>query len=173
MNSEKANDYDFAEETGTLSDMDAGKDDGATIGSGEVGEIAKVEIGETGKGIYSEYERLALGGIPDSQLKTKKSRVDGNLQNASAADVPKSTKVRFRITDKRRSRTYSESRWFDKSELEAGSIENLPLLEWEGWDDAVFGKAGRVLVLEARNPSSSFNIDTSNSDTEFPFIGGY
>lgn len=173
MQRENANQYQFAEENGTLSDMDAGKDDGDTLQANEVGEIAKVEIGAPDKGVYSEYERLSLGGIPDDQLRTKKARVEGDLQNGSAADVPSGTKVRLRITDKRRSSTFASSRWFDKSEIEAANIENLAVYNWPGWQQAVFGKEGRVVVLEARNPSSSFNISTANSSFEFPFIGAY
>lgn len=173
MQAQQARNYSFAEEQATLSDMNAAKDDGDTLQPNEVGEIAAVEIGAPDNGVYSEYELISLGGIPDDQLKTKKSRLDGNLQNESDADVPTSTKVRFRITDKRRSTTYDSTRWFDKSELEAGSVENLPVMEWAGWEDAVFGKEGRVIVIEARNPSTSFNISVSNSSVEFPFIGAY
>lgn len=173
MQVERASQYDFAEESGTLSDMNAGKDDGDTLQSGEVGELAKVEIADSGQGIFSEYERLSLGGVPDPQLRTKQARVDGDLQNSTPADVPDGTKVRIRITDKRRSRTFAETRWFDKSEVEAASIENLPVLRWAGWEDATFGGSGRIVVIEVRNPSSSFNASYADSSFEFPFIGAY
>jgi len=173
MQQENAQQFQFAEESGTLTDMSASKDDGDSLAAGEVGEIAQVEIGAPGNGVYSEYQRVSFGGIPDSQLKTKKARVQGDLQNGSDADVPQSTKVRLRLTDKRRSTSYDSTRWIDKSEIETSSIENLALLQWSGWRKAVFGKEGRVIVLEARNPSSSFNVSTSNSSFEFPFIGAY
>lgn len=173
MQVQAAQNYSFAEEIGTLADMDAGKDSGDTLQTNEVGEVAKVEIGAPSKGVYSEYELVSLGGIPDAQLRTKKARVDADLQNGSDADVPASTKMRLRITDKRRSTTYASTRWFDKSEVEASSVENLPVLKWAGWQEAKFAKEGRIIVMEVRNPSSSFNVEESNSTLEFPFIGAY
>lgn len=178
MPRENPRNYDFAEETATLSDMNAGKDDTADLGAGEVGEIASVEISAPGNGVYSEYERIALGGQPDPQLRTKKSRLDGDLQgdqdnDGTIEDVPASTKLRLRITDKRRSKTFSETRWFDKSELEASNVENLPVLPFPGFKKATFGGDGRVIVAEVRNPSSGVSVSVSDSTLEFPFIGAY
>lgn len=173
-----AQNYDFEEDRGTLADMNAGKDAGGTIDAGDVGELAEVELGAPDQGVYSEFDVLSLGGIPDAQLQTKQARVDGNLQgdqdgDGTLDDVPAGTKVRLRLTDKRRNKTYDSSRWMDKSEIQAGSIENLPVLKWDGRNGrAEWVGEGRVIVLEGRNASSSFVVSVADSTFEFPFIGG-
>jgi hypothetical protein len=164
--------YRFNTEEGYLSDMDAAKDSGDSLSANTVGEIAEVELGETGKGPFSAYGLLALGGFPDDNLRTREGRLEGDLQNGSDADVPSGTRVRIRLTDKNRERTFDKTRWFSKKEVEASNIENLPVIPFPGAKNAEWIQEGRVLVVEAKNPSTSFNMDASNSSLDFPFVGG-
>jgi hypothetical protein len=170
----KANlaDYQLVTEEGYLSDMNAGKDSGDTLDSNTVGEIAEVELGEQDSGPFSAYYIFALGGFPDSQLKTRQGRVEATLQNGSAAACPDGTRVRVRLTDKNRERTFDKTRWMTKSEVEASNIENLPFLEFDGPKSAEWIKEGRVVLIEAKHPSQQFNMSQSNSSFDFPFVGG-
>lgn len=174
MTEENPLSYQYAEEEGTAAEMNSGTFDGATtIPQGEVGELRKVELGDTGQGVFSEYQRLALGGVPDKNTRTRKARVSGNLQTNADADASDSVRIRFRVRKKRGGDTITETRWFRKTELEASNVENLPLLEFEGIDAETWAKEGRMLVIEARNPAGAVDVDYANSTTEFPFVGAY
>lgn len=174
MQEENPTEYEFAEEEGSAADMNSATFDGSTtIPSGEVGEIMKVELGAPNNGVFSEYERFALGGIPDSQLRTRKARVEGDLQTNANGDANDADRIRLRIRKKRGGETIAETRWYKKTEVEASNTENLPLLEFDGVDDATWAREGRVLVIEGRNPSSAVDIDFANSTLEFPFVGAY
>lgn len=172
-------DYDLSVEEGHLSDMNAAKDDGTDISANTVGEIAEVELGESDAGPFSAYYIAALGGFPDERLQTRQARIEGTLVSDNDADADGNpdataagTRVRLRVTDKNRERTFDKTRWYNKSEVEASNIENLPFLKFGSATEADWFKEGRVLVLEAKNPSSSFNIAVANSSLDFPFVGG-
>lgn len=173
MAAEGAGKFDWSQERGAISSMDAGKDDGSSIGGdGTVGELAKVELGDPDHGPFSEFYRLALGGYTDSQLRTKQGRLEANLQNSTPADVPDGTELRVRLTDKQRDHTYAKTRWIGKSEYEASNIENLPIMQFEGFDEAEFIRQGRVVVLEWRNLQQAAAPSLADSTGQFPFIGG-
>jgi hypothetical protein len=167
----KANDYDYQADTFRLANMNDGQEHNTSLSAGRVGELAEVELGTSDQGKFSEYFILGLGGFPDSQLRTKRGRVDGDLQDGGDGDVPASTEVRVRLTDKQRSKTYAQSRWYDVDEVEASNIENLPTLRFPGLDEAEFVREGRVVVVEVR-AQTSFTPHRGNSTLKFPAVGG-
>lgn len=163
----------WEEERAYLASFDAGKDDNSSMDAGQVAEIAEVDLGQDQAGIFSEFDRMALGGRPDDQLQTRAGRASGDLQDGGDTDVAAGTNVRIRITDSRRNQTYAKTPWMEASSVEASSIENLPVMQFEGFDEAFFAKEGRVFVFESRNMRQSHTIATTNTNFDFPVVGGY
>lgn len=169
-----ANQYDFDNESGFLASMDNGRDAGNEIQTGVPAEMASVEVGEPGKGVFSEYYVLAFGGFPDSQLKTGSARVFGDIQDDANADVPAGTQMRLVITNKQRDNVIDRTRWYDVgSEVESTDVENRPVLEFSGLNNAKWAKEGRVIAVQVRNQRTTFTVDSSgNSSLQFPLVGG-
>lgn len=169
----RAAQYTYQKEDGHLASMKAGKDDAKTIQTGQVGEIAEATVGDVERNEFGDYDILALGGIPEPHRRNSAGKIQGDLQNDANSDVAAGTKVRLRLTDRNRSRTFGESQWFKVDDIEQSDPAKNPTLEFDGVEDAEFIGEGRVVVLEAKNARNSFDINVSNSNLEFPFIGGY
>lgn len=168
----EAQNASYEQRTGHSSNMDNGGAHNTQLAQNEVGELYEVELGQASAGEFSEFFLLALGGFPDSQLRTQQSRVEGNLQTDADADAADTVQARIRLTDKQRDVTYAKTRWYSKTELEASNDENLPVLEFQGFEDAEFIREGRIAVIEVMDPTGTVTLGSDHSRVDFPFVGG-
>lgn len=178
MARENAAEYQFEKESGYLAEMEAAKDDGNTLEAGVVGEIAEVEIGGSGAGSFSAYDRIAFGGIPERHRQNGKAKVSGDLQgdqdgDGAVEDVPEGTQVRLVLTDHQRNRRIDATEWFDKSLIENSDPAKKPTLEFDGVSRADWAKDGRVVVAQVRNQRTSVVVSYGDSNLNFPYIGAY
>jgi hypothetical protein len=172
MPMENAGNYGFHKDNGYLNQMNEGQDSETALDAGVVGEVAYVELGESGHGNFSEYFRLALGGFPDPQLRTKEGRIHGNIDSDdSGTDSADATEIQIRLVDKQRQSTYASTRWFSKDELEASDIENLPTLRFDGINEETWIREGRIVAVKVRNQQESTTVSQSGSQLVFPFVG--
>lgn len=157
----------------TLADFTDGDDAGNTLSAGQVGEVFTVEVGEDGQ--LSGYDALRLGDS-SSQSDPAKGTMFISLVDTADADLPEDTQVRFRFRDKNYNRQPPASKWYALRDLDQSDPRlrrNLSPRVKNGrpW----FVKAGRILVVEVKNESTSITPgDTSNAHTlEAPARGGY
>lgn len=177
MPNKNPNAYDYDGDIADLSDMDAGRDAGGTNDPGIPAEMMVAEIGAAGNGVFSDFFVLAFGGNPDpNNPYSGAGKIRGDIQDGTTspgAQVPAGTQLRLRITDRKREKTITKTRWYNVAEEIEGAPENQPPLNFPGVTKADFAREGRYVAVELKHPSQSFTIDDgSNSRLEFPVVGG-
>lgn len=170
--------YTYHKESGDLDAMSAGKDDGTQLDAWTVGELAYVELGAEGNGVFSGYDIYALGGIPEPHRRNSKGKISGDIQagdpdgDGTVNDVKKGAQIRIRLTDYSHTQTIAETEWFDVTDIEQSDPAKLPTMEFDGIDDAEFASQGRHAVVEYRNKRFKSQASYSDSLLNFPMITG-
>lgn len=155
------------------SDFTDGKDAGQSLTAGTVGEIFTAEVGEDGQ--LSGYDAIRLGDRPNG-ADPAKGKMYISLTDDAGADLPDDTEVRFRFRDKNSNRNLPASPWFplrdlDQSDPRLRRALTPRMRNGKPW----FIKAGRILVVEAKNESESITVGTLSQPhtLEAPARGGY
>jgi len=171
----KASEYSFETELMTTGDFDAGKDNGDTLDSGEVGEIAVAEIGSPDQGSFSSYESVAIGGVPDSQLKSDAGKPFVNLFSGAGNELPDSTQYRFAARDKNSRRSKPLMQWRPLRNADNADPEKRRVLQFSGIDNEDWIHEGRILVVEVRHNSQQITPDFTNGSTTFEvdYVGAF
>jgi hypothetical protein len=160
-------------------DFATGEDEGSSQSAGgNPSEILYAEIGDD-NGVSSQfasYRAVQVGGPRGSNPRSGEGKIYADL-NSDEADTATNQRTQIRWVKRPLNgdtRTIL-SEWYTLRDLEVSDVEDRvhlpPVVDENG--NRVVVREGDVLALEARNPSSSFTIDISGSELEFPAQFGY
>lgn len=156
----------------TAADFTAGKDEGASLNAGTVGEVATAEVTEDGQ--LSSYDAALIGDELGPTGNSSKGKMYVDLQGDQDGDgtveqVPDDTQFRLIARDKNSNRRIPLTRWFQTR----GEDASDPRLRTELLPRQPAVKNGRIIAVEAKRESGSVNVSLADSTFEFPARGGY
>lgn len=156
----------------TQSDFTTGKDEGATVDSGVVAEVATTEIGEDGQ--LSSYDALRLGDNLDATGMSPKGKLFVELRDSADEPVDERTQVRWVARDKNSNRRIPITRWYAHRDLNKDDTrQRTPLQPVTRNNSPFFVKSGRLVTVEVKNQAEDVEVDLSNSTFEVPSRAGY
>lgn len=151
----------------TNADFTAGKDDGATLEAGVIGEVATAEIGEDGQ--LSAYDAVLLGDKMDPTGNSSKGKQYVELADSADAAVADTVQFRYIVRDKNSNRRVPLTRWF----THRGENNTDPRLRTPVTPRQPFIKDGRIIALEVKDETATAEVTLANSTFEAPARGGY
>ena len=163
---------DFEGITISSADFDDAPDTGNSIPAGEVEEIARAEIGETG--VFSSYDLVRLGDSLGPTTDSAKGKIYVDLRDTNDNAVDNRTEIRFVVRPQNGNRRVALTEFTPVRDLDRDDPRQrlaLPPVSVEG--KPAFAEDGRILAVEVRNPATSVTVSRSNSDMSIPARGGY
>lgn len=157
---------DYQRDTLTASDFSAGINDDTSISAGDVGIIAKAEVGEDG-GLAS-YEAIIMGQPPKNpDGDNKGNELFLKLQTAGA-DVADTVQIQFQARKKGELSGRAITDWImhrNQDNSDPRQRKNLNVTG-KGAVDA------EEIIMVVRDETSSVTVDLSESSFEIPILGG-
>lgn len=177
--SPKASDFSWQETRGSFDDMQNGEDESSSVSAGSnPAEIAYAEIGDN-NGVSSQfasYRAVRLGGSQGANPRSEKGKIYADIDSDDSGTATDSkTQIRFIKRPLNGDSRTILTEWMTVRGLEESGVEDRvvlpPATDSQGRPLVV--QEGDVLAVEARNPSTSFTIDRTGSDLEFPIQVGH
>lgn len=155
----------------TDNDFVAGRDSGEDLEAGEVGEVARAEVGEDGQ--LSSYDYLRPGDNTDPQDVTR-GRMFMELADDAGDDAEDTLQVRVSMRDKNSNRREPVTRWFTNRDLDRDRPDHRKVLRpvTKG-GEPLFIKSGRIISIEVKDDSGVANVDLDESVIELPAMGAF
>lgn len=161
----------LAKEAITLyeTDFTDGPDHNSSISSGNVGIIGIAEVSEDGQ--LASYDAYRAGQPPQGVgREAQGNEVFGDLETGSdGTDVDAKTEWRLAWRTKNQNRREPLHRWIKVRRSNNTDPRQQPTLAITN----TWVKAGREVVWEAKNESTSVTVHRTNSDLEIPSVAGY
>lgn len=155
------------------SDFNAAPDEGSSVDSGEVAEIARAEISEDGQ--LASYTTVQLGGDTDPMQFSSEGKMFIDLRDGSDNKVDPRTEVRFIGRPKNGDKRTDLTGWYSLRDLDRDDPRQRVPLDYvtdkQGRPQLV-GR-GRILAVEIRNGATSVTVSLSNSTIQVPAEAGY
>lgn len=177
MNGRKvAQQYDFEPISISVSDYAAGKNEGESVGAQEVAEVLEAEISDA-NGVDSQlasYDVVRLGDNMDKTGNSAQGKIYADLRDGGDAAIDARTQIRWCVRPKNGNRRDPLTNWYSLRDLNQDRPDHrIPLapVTYEG--KPAYAQDGRLLVIEARNPATSFTLSRANSVVDVPARGGY
>jgi len=175
----RASEYNWQETRASESDFAEGEADNTSVSAGSnPQELMYAEIGDD-NGVSSQfasYRAVRLGGSSGGNPRSGEGKIFADI-NSDESDTQTNQRTQIRWIKRPLngdSRTIL-TQWYTLRDLEQTDVEDrvrLPPVTGKSGKPLVV-REGDVLALEVRNPSSSFTIDVSGSELEFPVQVGY
>lgn len=159
----KLTDDDFVAYVDNATSVDTSQD-------GVVADVAKIEVGEDGQ--LGSYDGAAIGGFPDPQRRSSEAKVFLSLLDSAGAAVSDRVQVRLVGMKKTRSGEVALTNWITVRGEDATDPAQRTALRFSGVEAANFVSDGSLIVLQARLPGGSVDVDITQSTVEVPTVAG-
>lgn len=156
---------DFVGYVDNASDVDTSQD-------GVVADVAKIEVGEDGQ--LGSYDGAAVGGFPDPQRRSGEGKVFLSLADGTDSAVSDRVQVRLVGIKKTRSGELPLTNWITVRGEDATDPAQRTALRFQGVEPEDFVSDGSLIVLQARLPGGTVNVDinSASTDLEVPVVAG-
>ena len=169
----RLSDVDFEGINLSVADFTDAKDEGATIPSGEIGEIMRAEVEEDGQ--LASYSHVRLGDrLDDGNGDSAKGKLFAQLADPEGEDLDPRTEFRFvtRLKNGNRRTALTEFIKLRNANLDDPS-KRLPFTPVSIDGKPAVVKAGRIIAVEVRNAAEDVEVSRAESDMDIPARGGY
>jgi hypothetical protein len=143
-----------------------------TSADGVAADVAKIEVGADGQ--LGSYDAAAIGGFPDPQQRSSQGKVFLNLADGTDSAVSDRVQVRLIGTKKTRNSRTPLTPWITVRGEDASDPAQRTALRFDGVEAADFVTDGSLIILEARLPGGTVNVDINSGSTnvELPVVAG-
>lgn len=171
--------YEWDDEKLSWGDFAAGDDNGDQLASGQIGEVAVAEVGDE-NGVNSQiasYSVVRLGAPLGATGRSAIGKLFAILDDSSGAQVSNNVQIRFVAQSKNKNRVKPITGWFKQRDLDQSDPSKRVELEPQTWDNnqPAYVTDGRVIAVQARNPSGSVTVDINGavSELDLPILAGW
>lgn len=147
----------------TLADFEAGRNDTENIAAGDVGELAKAEVGKTG-GALSDVLAVIVGVASQAEDKDDTNTVFADFQNTTPSALPDSTQFKLQARKKGELSGRDITGWIGLRGLSKSDPRQRARLT----PKAPIVTEGRVISILVRNNTTSVELSFSDSTAELP-----
>ena len=168
--------YEFEPIAITLEDFEdvpSATDGSIDVPAGEVVDVARAEVGDSGQ--LTSYDLVRLGQSLDSgNQDSPKGKIFMDGRESDDTEMDERTQFRFVVQPKNQNRTVPLTSWISLRDLNTERPDHrIPLTPVTKGGKPAFAKDGRFITLQARNSAADVEFDRDNSDADIPARAGY